>query len=239
VAKRGTNRSTKTRKSLAGTSRPRGFPGENAKYRAARNKLLKSEIALRRQLEAVAGERRKLPLGGALKEDYVFEGADGPVHFSNLFAAGKETLLVYNFMFGPNMEAACPYCTSILDGVDRAAPHITQRVNLAVVARSPIARILPFARERGWKHLRLLSSAANSYNRDYYGESETGDQWPMMNVFVRRNGRIHHTWGSEMFFAPSDRGQDPRHVDLIWPIWELIDLTPGGRAGLALKLSYD
>jgi predicted dithiol-disulfide oxidoreductase (DUF899 family) len=239
VAKRRTRRSTKTRKTLAGTSGPPGFPGESAKYRMARNKLLKSEIALRRQLEAVAGERRKLPLGGALKEDYVFDGADGPVRLSDFFAAGKDTLLVHNFMFGPNMEAACPYCTSILDGVDRAAPHITQRVNLAVVARSPIARILPFARERGWQHLRLVSSAANSYNRDYYGESETGDQWPMLNVFVRQNGKIHHTWGSEMFFAPPDRGQDPRHVDLIWPIWQLVDLTPGGRAGLALKLSYD
>jgi predicted dithiol-disulfide oxidoreductase (DUF899 family) len=237
--KTGSRRSTKTRKTLAGASGATSFPGESAKYRAARNKLLKSEIALRRQLEAVAGERRKLPPGGALKEDYVFEGADGPVRFSDLFADGKDTLLVYNFMFGPNMPDACPYCTSILDGVDRAAPHITLRVNLAIVAKSPMARVLPFARERGWRHLRLFSSAANSYNRDYHGESETGDQWPMMNVFVRRNGRIHHAWASEMFFAAPDRGQDPRHVDLIWPIWQLIDLTPDGRAGVTLRLRYD
>ena len=239
MAKRKTSRSTKTAKNLAGTSGPTGFPGESAKYRVARNKLLKSEIALRRQLEAVARERRELPLGGALKEDYVFEGADGLVRFSDLFAAGKDALLAYSFMFGPNMPAACPYCTSILDGIDRAAAHITQRVNLVIVARSPIDRILPFARERGWQHLRLLSSAGNSYNRDYHGESQTGDQWPMMNVFVRRNGKIHHTWGSEMFFVPPDPGQDPRHVDLVWPIWQLIDLTPGGRAGLALQLRYD
>ncbi len=231
--------STKTGKTLARASGPARFPGESARYRAARNQLLKREIALRRQLEAVALERRKLPLGGALKEDYVFAGADGPVRFSDLFAAGKDTLLVYNFMFGPNMPDACPYCTSILDGVDRAAPHITQRVNLAIVARSPMDRILPFARERGWQHLRLLSSAANRYNHDYHGESEAGDQWPMMNVFVRRNGRIHHTWGSEMFFARPGAGQDPRHVDLVWPIWQLVDLTPGGRAGLALKLRYE
>jgi predicted dithiol-disulfide oxidoreductase (DUF899 family) len=238
VAKRKPRSSRKSGKTSAGASGPSGFPGESEKYRAARNKLLKREIGLRRQLEAVAAERRKLPIGGALKEDYVFEGVAGPVRFSELFAAGKDTLLVYNFMFGPNMPAACPYCTSILDAVERAAPHVTQHVNLAIVARSPIARILPFARERGWQHLRLLSSAANSYNRDYHGEAETGDQWPMMNVFVRRNGKIHHTWGSEMFFAPPDRGQDPRHVDLIWPIWQLLDLTPGGRAGLVLKLSY-
>ena len=238
MAKRRTTRS-KSRNTLAGTSTSPGFPGESAKYRAARNTLLKREVALRRQLEAVAGERRKLPLGGVLKEDYVFEGPNGPVRFSDLFSGGKDTLLVYNFMFGPNMGAACPYCTSILDGVDRAAPHITQRVNLAIVARSPLARVLPFARERGWRHLHLLSSADNTYNRDYHGESDAGDQWPMMNVFVRRRGKIHHTWGSEMFFAPPDKGQDPRHVDLLWPIWQLIDLTPGGRTGLALKLRYE
>jgi predicted dithiol-disulfide oxidoreductase (DUF899 family) len=239
MAKKRTRRSTRTRTTRAGSSGRPGFPGESARYRTARNKLLNSEIALRRQLEAVAAERRRLPLGGVLGEDYVFEGSDGPVRFSDLFAPGKDTLLVYNFMFGPKMQAACPYCTSILDAVDRAAPHIMQRINLAIVARSPIPRILPFARERGWQHLRLLSSAANSYNRDYHGESETGEQWPMMNVFVRRNGRIHHTWGSEMFFGTPDRGQDPRHVDLLWPIWQLVDLTPDGRAGLALKLHYE
>ena len=238
MARSKTRRSANARKTLAAASELSGFPGESARYRIARNKLLKHEIALRRNAEAVADERRKLPLGGALKEQYVFDGADGPVRFSDLFTAGKDTLLVYNFMFGPKMQAACPYCSSILDGLDRAALHIGQRVNLAIVAKSPLTRILPFARERGWQHLRLLSSAANSYNRDYYGESETGDQWPMMNVFVLRNGAIHHTWGSEVFFAPPDRGQDPRHVDLLWPIWQLMDLTPSGRAGLGLKLTY-
>jgi predicted dithiol-disulfide oxidoreductase (DUF899 family) len=205
------------------------FPGEDQKYRAARNKLLKSELALRRQIEAVAVERRKLPPGGRLREDYVFDSADGQVRFSDLFGAGKDTLLVYSFMFGPQMAAACTSCTSILDSLDGAAPHATDRVNLVVVAKSPIDRVVPFARGRGWRHLRLLSSAANSYNRDYHGEDDKGAQLPMMNVFARRDGRIYHTWSTELHFVAADRGENARHVDLIWPLWNLFDMTPEGR----------
>jgi predicted dithiol-disulfide oxidoreductase (DUF899 family) len=206
------------------------FPGETAKYRAARNRLLKEEVKLRREIERVAAKRRTLPLGGALPEDYVFDSANGTLKLSELFESGKDTLLVYNFMFGPQMAEPCPYCSSILDSVDGAAPHVTDRVNLAIVAKSPIERVLAFARERGWRHLRLLSSAANTYNRDYHGESHAGDQLPMMNVFTRRRGRVYHRWATEMFFAPPDPGQDPRHVDLIWPVWNLLDMTPEGRA---------
>jgi len=222
-------------------AKPSLFPGETPKYRAARNRLLKKEIALRRQIEAVAAERRKLPLGGVVREDYVFQDVNGPVKLSELFADGKDTLLIYNFMFGPQMPAACPACTSILDGVDGSAQHVVQKTNLAIVAKSPIDRILAYARERGWRHLHLLSSHANTYNRDYHGENtENGDQWPMMNAFVRRRGRIYHTWASEMFLAPADKGQDRRHVDLIWPVWQLLDMTVEGRpAKWWPKLRYD
>src|SRR2546423_4198240 len=205
------------------------FPGESAEYRSARDTLLRHELELRRHLEAVAAERRNLPLGGRVKEDYVFESADGPVRMSELFADQKDTLLVYSYMFAPQMAAPCVSCTSILDALDGEAPHVVQRVNLVVVAKSPIARILEFTRGRGWRNLRLLSSAGNTYNSDYYGESSKGAQQPMMNVFVRRDGAIHHTYGTELLFAPSDSGQDGRHVDLIWPLWNLFDLTPGGR----------
>ena len=214
------------------------LPGETPKYRAARDKLLKNEIALRRQIEAVAAERRKLPLGGALKEDYVFDelasatdhtAVRREVGLSELFAKGKDTLVVYSYMFGPQMAAPCPLCTSMLDSLAGSAPHITQRINLAVVAKSPIDRILQVARGRGWCDLRLLSSAGNTYNRDYHGETDKGAQLPMLNIFTRRQGRIYHTYGTELLFAPADRGQDGRHVDSIWPLWNVLDLTPDGR----------
>jgi predicted dithiol-disulfide oxidoreductase (DUF899 family) len=228
-------RKTKTKKTTKKKTPVRGlhttrFPGEKPAYRAARDTLLKEEVRLRRQIEAVAEMRRKLPLGGALKEDYVFEtGGGAAVHFSELFADGKDTLLVYSFMFGPEMKSACSSCTSMLDGLEGQAPHVTQRANLVVVAKSPIERIKEFASGRGWRNLRLLSSSGSTYNRDYHGETEDGAQIPTMNVFVRRKGKIYHTWSSELMFLPSDAGQNARHIDMIWPLWNVLDYTPEGR----------
>ena len=148
-----------------------------------------------------------------------------PVRFSELFATGKDTLAIYSFMYGPRMKAACPMCTSILDALDGETPHVRDRVNFAVVARSPLERIRTFARERGWRNLRLLSSASNTYNTDYRAENADGDQLPALNVFVRRNGGIHHFYGTELLYERADPGKDGRHVDLICRLWNLFDLT--------------
>ena len=205
------------------------FPGESEAYRSARNQLLEEETALRRNLESVAARRRTLPVGGEVPQDYVFDEEQGQVRMSQLFSPGKDTLVIYSYMFGPQMAKPCPSCTSILDGLDGEAPHIMQRVNLAVAAKSPIARIREFARGRGWSNLRLLSSANNSYNHDYRAEEPNGDQMPALNVFVRRDGRIRHFYNTELLYAPHEKGQDGRHVDLIWPLWNMFDLTPEGR----------
>ena len=225
------------------------FPGESSEYRRARNRLLAAEAELRRMLETVAAQRRALPRGGLVAEDYRFEEAEGggEVSFSELFAPGKDTLVIYSFMFprspgdtrpGPVSgetaglaltEMPCPSCASILDGLDGAAPHLAQRLDLAVVAKSAPERIRAFARERGWRHLRLLSSRSNAYNGDYHAETSEGQQLPILNVFVRDGEEIRHTWASELLFAPRNEGEDARHVDLIWPIWSVLDMTPHGR----------
>jgi len=214
------------------------FPNESPEYRAARQALLESEIQLRRQIEEVAARRRDLPLGGRVREDYVFEegGRDlddletkREVRLSGLFAPGKDTLILYSYMFSPAMSQPCTSCTSILDGLNGTAPHVAQRVNLAVVAKSPIERIRAVARERGWRNLRLLSSEWNSYNEDYRAETSKGAQLPALNVFVRRPDGIYHFYNAELLYAPSDPGQNGRHVDLIWPLWNLFDYTPEGR----------
>src|ERR687895_1264099 len=101
------------------------FPNESKEYRAARDKLLAAEIELRKQVETVAAQRRKLPAGGEVPEDYVFEGEKGPVRLSQLFENGN-TLVAYRFMYGPKMQKACPMCTSMLDGLDGNAQHIAQ-----------------------------------------------------------------------------------------------------------------
>ena len=181
------------------------FPNESAEYRKARNALLEDEMELRRQVEKVAARRRTLPPGGAVSQDYAFEGqgADGKpatVKFSELFAPGKNALAIYSFMFGPERERPCPGCTHFLDGLDGATRHINQRVNFVVVAKSPLPRLLAFAKERGWRWLRLLSTADSAYARDYFGDStalpvavrkqqefKAGEEWdmPMLNVFRR------------------------------------------------------
>lgn len=214
------------------------FPGESADYRTARNDLLQAEIELRRQVERVAALRRELPPGGEIAQDYVFEGVDGPVRLSELFGP-HETLVAYSYMYGPAMERPCPMCTAMLDGLEGQAVHIGQRASLVVIARSPLERIRAFANERGWTRLKLLSSATNGYHRDYHGESETGAQLPMLNVFTRRGGEVRHFWASEMMFPPADPGQNQRHVDMIWPMWNVLDLTPEGRGEGYAKLSYD
>jgi predicted dithiol-disulfide oxidoreductase (DUF899 family) len=209
------------------------FPGESESYRAARNELLDAEIQLRRNIEAVARMRRNLPLGGELAEDYVFDeagdGSERKVRLFELFAEGQDTLIIYSFMYGPKMAQPCVSCTSILDALDGEAPHVTERASLAVVAKSPIAPIMEFANGRGWRNLRLLSSADNTYNHDYHAESPEGDQLPALNVFVQRDGMIHHFYNTELLYAPVEPGQDGRHVDLIWPLWNLFDFTPEGR----------
>lgn len=203
------------------------FPNESKRYRNARNKLLQAEARLRKQIEAVAALRRRLPPGGEVAEDYVFEGENGPVRLSELFVRGS-ILVAYSFMYGPKMPKACPSCTSILDSLDGAAAHLAQVTNLVVIARSPIARILEQAKSRGWTRLRLLSSANNTYNRDYGAETADGAQMPMLNVFVK-DKTVRHSWGTELLYARPERGQEPRHVDSIWPIWNVLDLTPEGR----------
>ena len=214
------------------------FPNETKQYRTARKKLLDAELALRRQVEKVAALRRKLPSGGEVPQDYVFTSEQGPVRLSQLFERGN-TLVAYSFMYSPQMKNACPMCTSLLDGLDGNAQHVAQRTNLVVIAKSPIERIVEYARGRGWRNLRLLSSAGTSYNRDYHGENEKGAQLPMMNVFVKRDGRVRHFAGSEVLYAPEEKGQNARHNDLMWPLWNVLDLTPEGRGSdWYPKLSY-
>jgi predicted dithiol-disulfide oxidoreductase (DUF899 family) len=212
------------------------FPGESAEYRAARDRLLEQEAELRRVTEEVATARRELPPGGAVPQDYVFQeagqgGSPAEVRLSELFAPDKDSLAIYNFMFPRALDEdlPCPSCTQFLDSFDGAADHIAQRVSLAVVAKAPLPRILAHAQQRGWRRLRLLSSAHNSYNRDYHGENPDGSQLPMLNVFRRDGQTIRHFWGSELLYAPSEPGQDPRHGDTIDALWNLFDLTPEGR----------
>ena len=229
------------------------FPNESTAYRAARNALLAEEMELRRQVERVAAHRRALPMGGEMREDYVFEGESGRMKLSQLFAPDKETLAIYSFMFGPERERPCPGCTHFLDALEGLTRHILQRINFVVVAKSPVSRLQAFARERGWRQLRLLSTAGNNYDRDYFGDStalsaamrdqqefKPGEEWdmPILNVFRCDGGTIRHFWGSEFLYVPPEPGQEYRHNDLLDPLWNMLDVTPEGRGDFHPKLEY-
>jgi len=205
------------------------FPNETDEYRRERDELLRAELELSARVEQVAARRRKLPRGGAVPEDYAFRAsADGEtVRLSELFEDGKSTLIVYTFMYSGDMEQPCPMCSSFLDGMDAQAIHLTQRVNFAVVAKSPPERLREWAAGRGWSHLRLLSWQDTNFGRDYHAETPGGNQLSVMHVFTKDGSAIHHTWASELPFATVD-GQ-PRHVDQMWPLWNALDLTPEGR----------
>lgn len=201
------------------------YPNESEEYRAARDALLKDEQELIEKKRAVAEKRRKLPPGGELKEDYVFQWAnDGkvgqPVKFSALFG-DKDTLILYSFMFGPNWDKPCPSCTSLMDGFDRAWYSVAQDAAFAAIAKAPAERINAWARERGWSQIPLLSGYESSFQADYKCQAENDDmQLPVMHVFTKRGGRIFHFWGTETM---------TNHVDTVWPYWNLFDFTPEGR----------
>ncbi len=201
------------------------YPNESREYREARDSLLKDEQELVDKVKSVAEKRRKLPPGGELKEDYVFEWAnDGKigesVKFSELFG-DKQTLLLYSWMFGPGWDKPCLSCTSLIDGFDRSWYQVTRDAAFVAIAKAPPERINDWAKERGWSQMALVSGATSPFQADYKCQGENDDmQWPVMHVFTKRDGKIYHFWGTETM---------TNHVDTVWPYWNLMDFTPEGR----------
>jgi predicted dithiol-disulfide oxidoreductase (DUF899 family) len=241
---------------------PNLFPNESQEYRAARNALLQREVDLRRQMESVAVQLRALPPGGEIPEDYLFDrigddGAATTVRMSELFG-DKDTLMIYHYMFpryaedsraGPTRgslagvpleEGPCPSCTALIDMWEGTMPHFEGLGgNLVVVARAPIERVAAFARDKGWRHTKLLSAAHCSFRRDYGGDGADGQPAPLLTVFKRwPDGTMRLHWASELYFAPMDPGQDPRHMGTVEPLWTLFDLTPGGRPAGDEQIEY-
>jgi predicted dithiol-disulfide oxidoreductase (DUF899 family) len=212
------------------------FPNESAAYRRARQQLLTEEIELRRHIERVAEQRRALPPGGEVTKKYEFEGEGGKVALADLFG-NKQTLLAYNYMFGPQREKPCPMCTSFMSTWEAKLPDIEQRVAFVFIARSPIARLIEAKKARGWTRLKVYSDMSGDYTRDYV--TATDDDIPGYNVFTRRDGMVRHFWAGEMGGATADPGQDPRGAPDLDPLWTLLDTTPEGRGtDWYPKLSY-
>jgi predicted dithiol-disulfide oxidoreductase (DUF899 family) len=217
---------------------------ESAEYRRRRAELLAAEIALKDQCERVAALRRELSGDTLVEQDYAFKEArlapgDEPVRdvrLSQLFEDPAKPLVLVHFMYGKKQERPCPMCTLWADGYDGIVPHLRQRVAFGVVVAGDVRSFRDYARERGWRHLRLLSAGDSTFKRDLGTESEDGAQVPAVSVFTRgADGRVRHFYtGSALMAEGHFRG-----MDLLCPLWNFLDLTPEGRGSWMPRLRYD
>ncbi|WP_225732121.1 MULTISPECIES: DUF899 family protein [unclassified Nocardia] len=206
--------------------------GASEEYIAARIELAKAERTLRDQIEEVAAARRRMPLGRIL-DDYSFAegpadlGRNEPIRTTRLreLFGQHDTLVVYHLMFHPNDDEACPMCSMWVDGFQGVAHHLAQRTSFAVIAKAPLPKLRGWALRRGWDGLRILSSHGTTFNADLSAERPDGDQRPMISVFTTEGDQVRHSYTLPANFL--DDAQ--RGIDLLSPVWNVLDLLPSGR----------
>lgn len=223
---------------LARTART-PFPGASPDYDAARRALLAEEIEFRRHMTRLSEQRRALPPGPVIGQDYRFRDADGAdLGLIDLFG-DRDTLVTYFWMYGPQRERPCPMCTNWLGAVNGNGADIAQRVSLKILGRSPVERQRAFAAERGWQHLDFVQTIGDDYAADLGLLNPDGSENPALVVFRRDGDAVRLFWASAMSAAAADPGQDPRDAPDIASLWSILDLTPEGRGtDWYPKLSY-
>lgn len=218
---------------------------QSTTYVSQRDDLRRAEIELMQSRERVAELRRKLPRDDATPDTWrFFEGpldlaaGDAPtrkVELGDLFLDPSKPLVLMQFMFGGAQTSPCPMCTGWADGYAGAVPHLERRLNFGIVVAGDLAAMRPYARERGWNNVRLISSRGSTFKRDLGFEEENGAQWPGVSVFERgADGRVTH------FYSGGARQSDEhwRGMDLLSPIWHFLDLTPAGRGDFMPQKTY-
>ena|SRR5687767_2996411 len=232
-------------KMIDGTYRQTNLTNESPEYLKKREELRQAEIELMRQRERVAGLRRALPPGATL-QDYEFlegpisiEDGDEPVRtvrLSELFTAPDRSLVIYQFMFGKKQTEPCPMCTAWIDCVNGIAHHLTQNIDLAIVAAADPATLRAHARNRGWNRLRLLSAGESTFKYDLGSEDREGNQDSTISVFTRdSDGTLRHFYSGHPRLAEDVK---ERGIDELNPIWNFLDLTPQGRGTFYASLDY-
>jgi len=230
---------------INGSFRQTNLPNESADYLAKREELRLAEVELMRQRERVAELRRQLPQGATI-QDYVFE--EGPmslddgdtptrtVRLSELFIMPDRPLVIYHLMYGKKQTRPCPMCTAWIDGFNGVAEHLAQNINVAIVAAADTPALRAHGRARGWNKLRLLSAGASTFKYDFGSEDREGRQDSTISVFTRaRDGAVRHFYSAHPWMASDIK---ERGIDLLSPIWHMLDLTPQGRGDWYTKLEY-
>lgn len=191
-----------------------------SEWQKARDALLAKEKNLTHARDALAAERRQMPMV-EVEKPYVFDGGTGPVSLLDLFD-GRPQLLLYHFMFAPGVrgwpEAGCPGCSMFLDNIGQFTPvHLQARgISLAVVSRAPLANIQTYQKRMEWPH-RWVSSANNSFNVDFGMTVPDGENHGL-SVFLSKEGKIYRT------YFTSQRGTEG-----LGNVWGFLDATPYGR----------
>jgi predicted dithiol-disulfide oxidoreductase (DUF899 family) len=230
---------------VTATHRQTNLPNESDEYLYKREELRLAEIELMRQRERVAELRRQLPQGAAI-QDYVFEegppnldAGDTPirnVRLSELFSAPGRSLVVYHLMFGKKKKTPCPMCTLWIDAWNGVAHHLDQNLDVAIVAAADPIALRAHARARGWHRLRLLSCGANTFKYDLGSEDREGNQDSTVSVFTRdKDGTLRHFYSVHPSLSTEI---EERGIDLLCPVWHILDLTPQGRGEWYADLDY-
>jgi predicted dithiol-disulfide oxidoreductase (DUF899 family) len=197
-------------------------------HEAARGELRAAELELMLQRERVAAMRRDLPLGPS-GSDYAFdEFVDGEtrrIALADLFTSADRTLIVYHFMYGKQQTSACPMCSMWMDGWDAVAHHLAENVDFVVASSAKAADWSALAEHRGWSNVRLVSAAPSTFKLDIGGEDADGNQEPVISVWELVDGepRLTYSGGAHI------DGDHWRGIDLLSPVWHLLDLTRAGR----------
>ncbi|WP_367134284.1 MULTISPECIES: DUF899 family protein [Streptomyces] len=218
---------------------------ESAEYARAREELRQAEIELMRHRERVADQRRRLPQGPVV-DDYIFEegpadlqAGDTPattVRLSELFTGPGRDLVVYHFMYGKRQTEACPMCTMWIDGFNGVARHVTQNADFVIVAAAGLPTLREYGRSRQWTNLRLLSAGAGTFKYDLGSEDAEGNQDSTVSVFTRDDaGSVRHFYSAHPRMSDDI---DQRGIDLLSPVWNILDLTARGRGEWFAALDY-
>ena len=230
---------------IEGTFRQTNLPNESAEYLAKREELRLAEIESERMRERVAELRRQLPLGATVQDYEFLEGPakldDGDlpirtVRLSELFTAPNRSVVVYHFMFGKKNTKPCPMCTLIIDGLDGVANHLAQNVDVAIVSAADPSALRAHARKRGWDNSRLLSCGTNSFKYDLGSEDREGNQDSTISVFTKDNdGTLRHSYTAHPWMS---KDTHERGLDLLCPVYNVLDLTRQGRGDWYASFDY-
>jgi predicted dithiol-disulfide oxidoreductase (DUF899 family) len=197
-------------------------------HRAARDELRAAEVELMLQRERVAAMRRELPLGPSGSDyefDEIVDGETRRVALADLFTSADRPLIVYHFMYGKQQTSACPMCSMWMDGWNAVAHHLAENVDFVVASSADAVDWSALAERRGWNNLRLVSAAPSTFKLDIGGEDADGNLEPVISVWELVDGepRLTYSGGAHI------DGDHWRGIDLLSPVWHMLDLTRAGR----------